>query len=159
MILAYPIAFSPTGIPNELKQHPSWCVWRAFDGRKIPRKVDDTGNAKLSDPATLASFDEALAAYERPLFQSFAGLAIFLSRADDYFCVDLDSCLAEGRMTSWASEIVQSLPSYVDISPSGSHNRRSELPGCARYRRPLVVLAVDAWHHDCIHKNPTEHIA
>lgn len=153
----YPFTFTPAGIPDELKQHPSWCVWRGYNGRKIPRCVNDRHNAKLCDPSTLATFDQAVAAFNRPLFMPFSGLAIFLSKQDEYFCLDLDSCVDDITVSKWAQDIFRSIPSYVEISPSGTGLKiiaKGPVPdwiNCRKsYRLPQFVPAWTTKASECL---------
>ncbi len=47
------------------------------------------------------------------------GLGFVLHEDDGFACVDLDHCIANGVVEEWAMEIVRSLNSYTEISPSG----------------------------------------
>lgn len=40
---------------------------------------------------------------------------------DGIGCIDLDHCIIDGRLTAWAIEILDSLPTtYTEVSPSGA---------------------------------------
>jgi len=96
-------------------------LWRLEDrdGKpsKTPYQVSGT-LAKVNDPATWTTFENALTAY---LQGGFSGLGIALSGDDDLTGVDLDKCLNPntGELDPEAARIVADLPTYCEISPSG----------------------------------------
>jgi hypothetical protein len=67
---------------------------------------------------TWVSYQEALAAYNRG---GFNGVGFVLTDDDPYTAWDLDHCVNKntGEIAPWALEIVQTLNSYTEISPSG----------------------------------------
>ncbi len=109
-----------TAIPVAPMDVRRWCVWRYWNGQKVPRRVDDTGNAVLKDLSTLTSFENAYYAFENPPFGAFDGIAFYLSRHDMTYCLDLDSCVAHDQISLWAISILQAVPSYSELSPSGT---------------------------------------
>ena len=107
-------------IPAALRDCPQWLVWkiikRGDDETKVPFQIDGTP-AKSSDRATWATFDKALAAFNRG---GYAGLG-FVFAADDEFCgIDLDGCRdpATREVAPWAKAIIKALDSYSEVSPS-----------------------------------------
>lgn len=116
-----PEILHPESIPSELKAIPRWLLWRLEDrdGKpsKTPYQVSGT-LAKVNDPATWTTFENALTAY---LQGGFSGLGIALSGDDDLTGVDLDKCLNPntGELDPEAARIVADLPTYCEISPSG----------------------------------------
>jgi len=84
--------------------------------RYSPRKVPLTtaGRAASStDPATWTSY--------RKVGESKVGCGVgFVLNGDGIACIDLDHCLAGGRLAPWARRILEMLPAtYVEVSPSG----------------------------------------
>lgn len=115
------IAVNPAGIPAELKAIPHWVLWRLEERDGKPTKTPYQANgqiAKVNDPATWTSFDEALAAYQAG---GFSGVGIVLTDDDDLVGTDLDKCLNldTGELEPTAAAIVAALPTYCEVSPSG----------------------------------------
>lgn len=107
-------------IPEELQAHPRWAVWKG-----VPR-----GNGKFSKPPTnpntgsylkpnstigWVSFEEAKKAYES---KQYDGVGILLTEEDVFCAVDIDDCLHDGVLTDEAADIISSLGTYTEISPS-----------------------------------------
>ncbi len=113
--------FDPTPIPAALRARPQWVCWdyvnRGGRQTKCPVSARGGGRADSTDPATWASFDEAVAAWKSG---GFAGIG-FVFAADGPFCgIDLDGCIDDaGAIVPAAQEIIDSLGSYTEVSPSG----------------------------------------
>lgn len=111
----------PESIPAELKAIPRWLLWkleqRAGKPTKTPYQACGT-LAKVNDPSTWTDFDSALAAY---LKGGFSGIGIVLIDDDDLVGIDLDKCLnpVTGELDPDAARIINDLPSYCEVSPSG----------------------------------------
>jgi len=114
-------------IPEELKKLTQWVCWTGAD--KIPKNPHTGGNAASNNPATWATFEQAVAACEQFRFD---GLGFMF--ANGYFGVDLDHCLDN---VDFCDEFVETLQSYAEISKSGSGIHiicRGKLPDGARRR-------------------------
>jgi P4 family phage/plasmid primase-like protien len=111
----------PTLIPAALRERPQWVCWKYVYHKgkptKCPMNACRGGKADSTDPATWASFDEAVAAWKA---NAYAGIGYVFS-ADDRFCgIDLDGCIDDsGSIVSAAQQIIDDLNSYTEISPSG----------------------------------------
>lgn len=112
-------------IPSELTEDDRWVCWRTEerDGKptKIPVDAGQGGNAAADDPDTWTSYDEAREYAEHP--DTPADGVGFVFTADGRFCgVDLDDCVnpETGDVSSWARDIVTTLDSYTERSPSGT---------------------------------------
>lgn len=116
-----PAALDPTRIPAALRERPQWVCWkyitRGSKRTKCPLNARGGGRADSTDPVTWASFDEAVAAWRSG---SYAGVG-YVFASDDPFCgIDLDGCIDDsGAVVPAATEIIQSLASYTEVSPSG----------------------------------------
>ena len=103
-------------IPVELRERAQWVVWCAVkrDGKttKVPYRADGAGRASSTDPATWATFDQALAAREA---LSADGIGYVFAADDPYLGVDLDGALPEADCAA----IILALDSYTETSPSG----------------------------------------
>ncbi len=120
-------------IPAALKERKHWLAWNAeFVSKsarwtKVPYKILGHGKASSTNPATWAPFSVAWLAVRR-----FNGVGFALS---DGICgIDLDHCRNSetGVIEPWAREIVNSIPTCWEITPSGTGLRAflfGKLPG------------------------------
>ena len=113
--------FYPEGLSHELKDSGRFCVWRYEqpEGRdkptKIPYNPRTGGRAMSNNPNTFTSFQEAVNALERG---SFSGLGVGVF--DGLCAIDLDNCLSEdGTPSSLALDVITTMQSYTETSPSG----------------------------------------
>lgn len=102
-----------------------WVVWR---GSKVPygKHYNDTdvdfdkhvGLAKVNDPATWLTYNEAKYLYEKG---SWGGIGIVLTRDLGMVGVDLDSCIVKGEIIRHQKAIsLMQEGFYVEYSPSGN---------------------------------------
>lgn len=132
-------------IPAELAAIPHWLAWRlAARTDKTTGEVKFTkepinpatgGLGKSTDASTWSSLDEAWARYER---DGLGGVGFALN-GDGLVGIDIDHCrdAATGRIDDEALEVVRSLDTYVEVSPSGTGLRafaRATLPPKGRKR-------------------------
>jgi putative DNA primase/helicase len=110
-------------IPAELRERPQWVVWRyeERDGKrtKVPyRPQEPTRRAAADDPATWASFEQAIRVLDRERAEGVG----FVFGDDPFAGIDLDGCRdpASGVLEAEAVAIVQELDSYTEASPSGT---------------------------------------
>ncbi len=113
-------------IPSELKFNALWCCWRLEerDGKptKVPYNPRTGFKAKSNDKSTFASFKVTLNNLHKYLvmvadvFKGGLGLGIF----DGYSAVDIDHCIVNGVISDMAQDIIKTLKSYTEISPSGT---------------------------------------
>ncbi|MCG3180457.1 MAG: hypothetical protein BIFFINMI_02818 [Phycisphaerae bacterium] len=115
--------FDITVVPAALRQLPQWVVWKVIvrDGKptKCPMDAKTGGPADSTDPATWATFDQAMAAWQAS--SQYAGVG-FVFTGEAGFCgVDLDDSIdpASGELKPWGRQIVDQLDSYTEVSPSG----------------------------------------
>ena len=107
----------PFELPDALRRlagAEQWVAWDNVGGRKVP-KSPHGGNAKSNDPSTWGSFEEAASAAEA---NGFTGVGIELGGG--LVGIDLDGCVHDGRVDPWAQEIIDSVASYAELSPSGT---------------------------------------
>jgi hypothetical protein len=111
-------------IPDELKRRRQWVVWRyewrRKDWAKKPLNPRDGSAARVNDPSTWGTFQEALN-HHRQHGGHTDGVGYVVTEADLFTFIDLDDCYnAEaGRITSPDADIlVLALDSYTEVSPS-----------------------------------------
>lgn len=109
-------------VPQELKELPQWVCWRLADDpgkdrkKKLPIDPRTGDPARSNDPATWASYEDAVAGKER-----FRADGIGIMFAHGIFGIDLDRCIdQEGQLLPFAREIVETVQSYTELSPSGT---------------------------------------
>ncbi|MGG0243238.1 phage/plasmid primase, P4 family [Bacillus mycoides] len=105
-------------IPAELKALPQWILWK-FETRngkqtKVPCQV--TGEmAQANNRRTWSTFATAVKFY---LEGDYDGIGFVFSRQDNYIGIDIDKCVADGKTNAFATEIIDTLDSYTEFSPS-----------------------------------------
>jgi len=122
-------------IPQEIKDHPQWVVWKLEerDGKPTKPPYDaKTANkrASHSDPLTWGTFENAVKALER----GFDGIGFVFSEDDPFCGIDLDDCRVtiSGEIKSWALKLIKEFDSYTEVSPSGTGLKifiKGKLPG------------------------------
>lgn len=108
-------------IPKQLRNSALWCCWKYVqrEGAKKPTKIPfcpmSSEAAKSNDPATFGRFEQAVFAYEMGGYDGI-GVGIF----GDICAIDIDHCISdEGVISDMAEEIINTMNSYWEISPSG----------------------------------------
>lgn len=111
-------------IPTFLRQYRGWLVWKAIDkGGAKPIKMPFyiTGQPRkgeqgsLEDRTQLATFDDALAAYNSG---EYKGLGFAMLPDWGLTALDFDKCVVDGKVLPEVLELVEGL--YVELSPSGT---------------------------------------
>ena len=115
-------------VPAELRALKQWVLWkyekRGTRATKVPYQISGS-LASSTNPAHWGSFDDVLTAYGRG---GFSGIGFCFSEADDLVGIDLDLCIdADGQVHDWAVDIIKSVSTYTELSPSGS--------GCKMFAR------------------------
>jgi hypothetical protein len=140
--VAKPAALAPIfeSIPEDLRPARRWVTWRwelrpdkggKLKWTKPPYDARTGEAAKSNDSNTWSSFDEARAAVERG---DLDGVGFVISQGDGIVAIDLDHVRdpANGELLPWAVELVASVDTYAEVSPSGTGVRilaRGRKPG------------------------------
>ncbi|CCQ36829.1 uncharacterized protein Nmlp_2675 [Natronomonas moolapensis 8.8.11] len=112
-------------LPNTLLARGQWLCWRAEerDGKmtKIPTDPASGEFASTTDPATWGTFETARDRATSPTTDA-TGVGFVFTDDDPIVGVDLDDCRIPetGKTRQWASDIVDRLDSFTEISPSGT---------------------------------------
>jgi hypothetical protein len=140
-------------VPHELKTGSD--SWVCCDEFKVPLVATASGAiyaASSTDESTWRDYETAYGAWLENEW-SFAGLGRVFRTGEELVGIDIDKCIDEttGEVTPWALEIIETLNSYSEISPSGrgikvwvyapSVNRAHVKPGLEIYphRRYFTV--------------------
>lgn len=144
-MLGASVNVQPEVIPLELREQPQWVTWtyeeREGKRTKVLYRARAAGRVRASstDPATWATFDEALSAHCAETWTE--GIGFVLSPDDNFVGVDLDHCVHD-QVDPWAKVIVRALNSYTEITPSGEGLRvfvRGSLPPTGRKKGNFEV--------------------
>lgn len=106
-------------IPTELKSLPQWILWKVEKRNNKPTKVpyQVTGEmAQANNRRTWSTFATAVKFY---LEGDYDGIGFVFSRQDNYIGIDIDKCVVDGKTNVFSTEIIDTLDSYTEFSPSG----------------------------------------
>ncbi len=101
-------------IPETMKQNALWCNWKCSGQGKSPHNPATGYHAKSNDPSTFSDFQTAYAAYQKGGYDGL-GIGIF----GNFGAIDIDHCIADGKLSDMAEDIIGQMGSYTEISPSG----------------------------------------
>ncbi|MEG1479352.1 MAG: nucleoside triphosphatase, partial [Clostridiales bacterium] len=96
-------------IPQEIKEHPYWCVRKD----KVPYNPKTGNMAKPNDPKTFGTYEEAAAVVEK-----YHGFGVSLG--EGLSAVDIDHCIIDAKLSPMAQAVIDYFQSYTEISPSGA---------------------------------------
>ncbi|MGE7932148.1 phage/plasmid primase, P4 family [Viridibacillus arvi] len=105
-------------IPAELKALPQWILWKSETRNNKPTKVPyqvDGEMAQANNRRTWSTFATAVKFY---LEGNYDGIGFVFSRQDNFIGVDIDKCVMDGKPNVFATEIIDTLDSYTEFSPS-----------------------------------------
>jgi hypothetical protein len=119
-----PHEFHAENIPAALKDQDAWILWHGEYNEK--GKLEKTpyavrgGMAKSTGPETWTTYDKAVevASARNDVF----GVGFVFHPESAVGGIDLDACLnpETGEIKAWAHEIIDSTPTYAEVSPSGT---------------------------------------
>jgi putative DNA primase/helicase len=105
-------------IPEELQELPQWLCWTSNRIPINPTKIKYP-YAKVNDPNTWGTYDEAFWAYND---RDLLGIGFVFTEDDPYVGIDIDKCRnpLDGTLTKESMMIIRLLNSYTEVSPSGT---------------------------------------
>lgn len=103
-------------LPKELKENALFCLWKyeMRNGRKT--KVPYQTNGKRADSSNKACFSDFDTVAN--LTQSYDGIGMGMFQP--FVAVDIDHCVDGAKLSDMATDIVETLNSYTEYSPSES---------------------------------------
>lgn len=117
-------------IPESLRSHDQWILWRGEwrektqSWAKIPKlAVDPSRNASSTDASTWTDYGTAQAACEESHPDQCSGLGFAFSQLDAFVGIDLDDARdpVTGETLEWALPILERFAgTYIEESPSGT---------------------------------------
>ena len=122
-----PLGVEPDAVPETLTEREAWVCWRyKFDTdrdewTKVPVDADTGGFAKSTDLDTWVSFATALAFHERADTDT-DGVGFVVHDGNTVLGLDLDDCRDPdtGDLEAWADDLLDDVPTYAEVSPSGT---------------------------------------
>ncbi len=147
------------GMLSELLPYPQFVVWKyTVEDKKLKKRPFHPRThtaARTNDPSTWTRLDPALKALATGRYN---GIGYVFSEADPFTGIDLDACVAkDGQIAPWAQEIITSLSSYTEYSPSklGVHIlTQATLPGAGR-----KIGTVEMYAKERFFTLTTDHVA
>ncbi|AUV80261.1 hypothetical protein C2R22_00110 [Salinigranum rubrum] len=122
-----PLAFDPEPVPEELREREQWVAWRYQWDRdhdewtKIPVDVDTDGFASSTNADTWTAFEDAVAYHDRDDTDT-DGVGFVVTEEDLVVGIDLDDVRdpETGDLEAWAEALLDDVPTYAEVSPSGT---------------------------------------
>lgn len=103
-------------LPDELKREGLFCLWRYEKVRGRRSKIPYTlfgCRARSTERDDFCTFSSAVKVAFR---YDGIGLGIF----DGYSAIDIDDCVIDGRLSELAKDVIRTMDSYTELSPSGN---------------------------------------
>ena len=102
-------------LPQMLKERYRFCLWK-YESRGGKRtKVPYTINGRRADTGNQSCFTDYRKAAELRSGYDGIGVGVF----DDLAAIDIDDCVSNGVLSELARDIVETIDSYTELSPSG----------------------------------------
>src|SRR3989440_1946866 len=152
-----------SGMLSELMPYSQFVVWKyTVEQSKLKKRPFNPRTnvpARTNDPTTWTRVEPALKALASGRYN---GIGFVFAESDPFTGTDLDNCVAkDGTIAAWAQEIITTLSSYTEYSPSklGVHIlTQATLPGAGRKTGHVEMYAEGRFFTittDHIHGTPT----
>tara|TARA_R110002073_G_scaffold233985_1_gene395249 strand:- start:18409 stop:19488 length:1080 start_codon:yes stop_codon:yes gene_type:complete len=114
-------------VPAMLRRFDQWVCWKDVQDqrggrrRKVPVNPKSRRFASVTDRSTWTNIDTAILTYSKHL-DELDGIGFVFTMDDPFIGVDLDDCRDPntGNLSVTADEILDFLPTYTEVSPSGT---------------------------------------
>ena len=112
--------FDQSTIPKFRQEHSRFCLWKLVmkPGKTKPDKIPYQLNGKRADatnPQHYSSFEETVETFANG---DYAGIGV--GCFEPLRLVDVDDCVVNGKLDTRGQDIVDTLDSYTELSPSGT---------------------------------------
>lgn len=117
--------FKAEYLPEYLKERPIWCLWKYEDRlnkktgelsqTKVPYNPRTLGHAQSTNKNTFADLATAQEVLNHNSGFDGLGVGVF----DGLSAIDIDHCIKDGVYTDFAADIIESMNTYTEVSPSG----------------------------------------
>ncbi|MEW4070233.1 phage/plasmid primase, P4 family [Bacillus thuringiensis] len=106
-------------IPTELKNLPQWVLWRKEERNGKPTKIPYQANGEMAQANNRRTWSTFATTVKFYLEGDYDGIGFVFSRQDNYIGIDIDKCVVAGKINTFATEIIDTVDSYTEFSPSG----------------------------------------
>jgi putative DNA primase/helicase len=106
-------------IPAELKALPQWILWKMEKRNNKPTKVPYQANGEMAQANNRRTWSTFATAVKFYLQGDYDGIGFVFSRQDNYIGIDIDKCVTDEKPNAFATEVIDTLDSYTEFSPSG----------------------------------------
>ncbi|WP_419962159.1 phage/plasmid primase, P4 family [Psychrobacillus sp. BM2] len=106
-------------IPAELKALPQWILWKSEKKGSRYTKVPYQSDGKMAQASNRSTWSTFATAVKFYLDGDYDGIGFVFSRQDNYIGIDIDKCVTDGKTNTFSTEIIDTLDSYTEFSPSG----------------------------------------
>lgn len=108
--------FAQENVPSALKNSPHWVLWKMEKNRKIP--CDEDGrNIDHLQPDNWRDFKTICSMHQKS--KKVSGIGFVFEQGSGLCGIDIDDCYSGENLTEDAQKIVDTIPGYCEISPSG----------------------------------------
>jgi putative DNA primase/helicase len=122
-----PLTLDPDTVPETLREREAWVCWRykrdtdRDEWTKVPVDPATDEYASSTDPETWGGFADAVAHHEDPDTDT-DGVGYVVSDEDVVVGIDLDDCRnpETGDLDPWARDVLDTVETYAEVSPSGT---------------------------------------
>lgn len=139
-------------ILDDLKSKKQWVGWNAIwddkkdKYKKIPINPNTGHPAQTTDESTWDTFDVAVQAVSK---YDLTGIGFVFTKNTGIVGIDIDHCRdpQTGKLSDIASDIIQTINSYAEISPSGTGIHilaKGKLPALGRKNQSLGLEMYDS---------------
>ncbi len=137
-----------SGLLSELLPYPHFVVWKyTLESGKLKKRPFNPKThlpSKTNDPSTWTDLHQSLKALATGRYN---GIGFVFSESDPFSGTDLDACVSkEGSIAPWAKEIITTLATYTEYSPSklGVHClTNASLPGKGKKVGEIEMYSTD----------------
>ena len=105
-------------ISTELKTYRSGCFGAKKRNGK-PTKIPYQANGEMAQANNRRTWSTFATAVKFYLEGDYDGIGFVFSRQDNYIGIDIDKCVVAGKTNTFATEIIDTVDSYTEFSPSG----------------------------------------
>jgi hypothetical protein len=129
----------------QIKLIPQWVAWKwqERDGRsvKVPHDLMTEAAIDAHDSEHWYPYEQAAKIYKF----AFDGIGYVITHDDGIIGIDLDDCVDDGKLNCFAQSIVDNVPSYWEISPSGTGIKGYLIGELGDYRSKSATAPIEVY--------------
>lgn len=110
---------------DELKEFGTWVAYKLVPSKSRPGKMDklpvNPHTGDLASSTDMATWGSCAQAKDRAKKDNLPGVGFVFTELSGIVGIDLDGCIdTAGNLEPWAADVVKTLDSYTELSPSGT---------------------------------------